>query len=232
MNDLEWLARNVHEWPTLDNGVECEMIYRHDAISTGWGRQWPTDPLDGSEVTRDQWLAERARLQNKPSWEDAPEWAMWLCQTSKGDWFFCESKQKPYADKGWDDVDDNDAMQCMDRGEVLGDWRDTLERRPEYIEPEQPEWKQGELPPVGCIVECDRYANPCTVKYASQYLVVVQSDFGEEKALYPKDIRPLRTEEDRAVEEIQRDGMGICHISEAGARALFKAGYRKQETSE
>lgn len=35
---------------------------------------------------------------NKPSWNDAPEWARWLARDDDGDWYWYESK--PNWDRG------------------------------------------------------------------------------------------------------------------------------------
>lgn len=121
-DDLTWLARDVHVWPF----GRQDFIY---VITTGDDKSWGgqvflcKDPF--SKFTKDQWLARRAELQNKPTWADAPEWAEWLAQDSDGVWWFhrCEPKTALLVWRGTDRHYAND-------GEVLGDWRDTLERRP------------------------------------------------------------------------------------------------------
>ena len=58
--DLDWLARNVHEWPEGKHEVLVrrprnvdELIWSSVLSNAGW-------------ITKDQWLARRAELQNKP----------------------------------------------------------------------------------------------------------------------------------------------------------------------
>lgn len=118
-DQLDWLARNVHEWPEGKNFV-CysrdhgyAIFHEHDKNCAEW-------------FTRQQWLDRRAELQGKPSWEDAPEWAQWLCQRDSGSWLWCSGKPT-LADNEWY----GEFAQATPAEEVLGDWRDTLERRPE-----------------------------------------------------------------------------------------------------
>lgn len=85
-------------------------------------------------IEKSEWLARRAELQNKPSWADAPEWANWLAQDEEidvkgvgGGWFWYERCPTPRT--AWD-ADDGLTVFSGAHGAVLGDWRDTLERRP------------------------------------------------------------------------------------------------------
>ncbi|MFW2330252.1 hypothetical protein [Aeromonas allosaccharophila] len=129
-------------------------------------------------------MARRAELQNKPSWADAPEWANWLCQRDDGMWFWCVEEPR-VSENGWETR--HEARAAYPSGDqipeyVLGDWRDTLERRPvDLSEPavtalltkdaenmlaavpelmdekfsiDRNDWfERGELPPVG--TECE-----------------------------------------------------------------------------
>lgn len=166
--DLDWLARNVHVWLEDANYV-CvnhtdggHVFHEHNRNCAIW-------------FTKGQWLARRAELRNKPSWVSAPKWSEWLSQDSDGGWWFY--RQKPFTvDLVWRGTD----RDFCNSGEVFGDWRDTLERRPEYTRAEtevelvkaafepfasiednkEQEMKQdngwferGELPPVG--IECE-----------------------------------------------------------------------------
>ena len=129
LDDLTWLARNVHKWPDRSCGyiniMEIKGVYHPS---------WSRYSGDG-KFSKRQWLARRAELQNKPSWEDAPEWAQWLSQDSLGRWLWHE--RKPRAD----DVRFKPRrgvfhVECT--GEALGSWRDTLERRPDEVKDFQP----------------------------------------------------------------------------------------------
>lgn len=125
ISDLDWLARNVHVWKGCDWSV---LTRNHDY----W--LWLTkESCKDAFLTKDQWLARRAELQNKPSWNDAPEWAVALAQDSAledglGAWWWYEIEPTT-CNRTWNNQ--GHAYPSILRGEVLGEWRDTLEKRPE-----------------------------------------------------------------------------------------------------
>lgn len=131
--DLGWLARNVHNWPAGHQGW-CYVISNRD------GTKGVATSLIGQvdcpwvRIEKQEWLARRAGLQNKPSWDDFGESAKFMAQDSDGAWMAFESE--PAAKyhvwgsmRGWCGYAREGRDRC--RGEVLGDWRDTLETRPE-----------------------------------------------------------------------------------------------------
>ena len=140
--DLGWLAMNVHLWPE----GKCEVL-------VSWPRNvdtliWSRVSSNAGWITKDQWLARRAELQNKPSWDDFGESAKFMAQDSDGAWMAFESE--PAANyhvwsstRGWCGYAREGRDRC--RGEVLGDWRDTLERRPQaeadITDPFDPEFR-------------------------------------------------------------------------------------------
>ena len=79
-------------------------------------------------ITIDQWLARRAELQNKPSWE-THEYKV-IAQGRNGSWYGSNYSEEKFGHEssfcitgtGWN---------CICRGVDLGDWRDTLEKRQE-----------------------------------------------------------------------------------------------------
>lgn len=120
INELTWLARHIHAFEGGKNfiTVSGDLYFYRDK------------PPHGISFSRDEWLARRAELQNKPSWKDAPEWANWLAQWNDGAWFWCDDEidnPPQEGDSGW--YQDGRTLH-LPAGEVLGDWRDTLERRP------------------------------------------------------------------------------------------------------
>lgn len=123
--DLVWLARNVHVWKS---GYDLAVVQR------GGGEIYVTWPSACScGITKKQWLARRAELQNKPSWDDFGESAKFMAQDSDGAWMAFESepaaKHHVWSSmRGWCGYAREGCGRC--RGEVLGDWRDTLEKRP------------------------------------------------------------------------------------------------------
>ena len=81
-------------------------------------------------VTKDQWLARRAELQNKPSWGAVPSHANWLAQDAAGSWLW-HSSEPECRNGGWIG---STTRGYAAKGCVLGDWRNTLEKRPEQAE--------------------------------------------------------------------------------------------------
>ena len=121
--DLDWLALSVRVWLEGANYV-CvnhtdggHVFHEHNRNCAIW-------------FTKDQWLARREELQNKPSWADAPEWGEWLAQDDSGDWYWYASKPTNPGMKSWWPAPGANNVQCG-KGEVLGEWCDTLEKRPE-----------------------------------------------------------------------------------------------------
>ena len=129
---LTWMARNVHEWPYpsrdtcfIGHGYHDQVLVHSDSI-TG------LSTIGRHQISKQKWLARRAELQNKPSWKDAPEDASYLAQEPHGMWtLFFDQPYEPSKlnDDGWR-FNGFQAWCSECRGEVLGDWRDTLEQRP------------------------------------------------------------------------------------------------------
>lgn len=61
----------------------------------------------------------------KPSWSDAPSWAMWLAQNEDGQWWWYESEPQVSLDMGYHYVDDGRSIEAT----YADDWDDTLESR-------------------------------------------------------------------------------------------------------
>ncbi|MGL4752201.1 MAG: DUF3310 domain-containing protein [Aeromonadaceae bacterium] len=124
MSDLDLLARNVHVWP-YERQAHCYVM-------TGSGGKKELSASASSpffsKFTLDQWLARRAELQNKPSWKDAPEWAQWLAHDARGYWWWHSDEPTKMSSLCYSGGGKH-MMQC--KGHILGDWRDTLEKRPE-----------------------------------------------------------------------------------------------------
>ena len=126
VSDLDWLARNFHEWP-YEHQTHCYVMTECEARKNV--SACATSPFF-SKKTKDQWLTRRAELQNKPSWKDAPEWANWLAQDEDGEWWFFSAKPKVQS-VSFDERGSGISADYAKKGETLGDWRDTLEKRPE-----------------------------------------------------------------------------------------------------
>jgi len=233
--DLDWLALNVHVWNESAYAAMCGGVERALWIS---GAAYGQKAEFKNAVTKDQWLARRAELQNKPSFADHPD-AKCLFQHESGVWSknieshdmgidaigWRNEYQSLRADYGWLDVG---------KGEVLGDWRDTLEKRPEEFKPfasiednqelsmTQQQVKQdngwferGELPPVGIECEAKKYGKEEYYKVvicgAGKHLGLAVSFYEKQKGSgaftcsSAEYFRPIRTEREVAIEEMQSD---------------------------
>jgi len=185
-DDLTWLARNVSHWPHIISGlpngaahsVQCTAI-----VVDGKNVEWKAlTPADGIKCfSKQQWLARRTVLQNKPSWDDAPEWAELLAQHSIGRWTWYE-EEPCHDDNGF--WVDGGACQCAGKtGEVLCDWRDTLEWRPqveaEITDPFDPEFRP-EPSPSGLAVEIISTLEKTPSYFSSNELMSIHSLIGDE----------------------------------------------------
>ena len=132
-SDLDWLARNVHVWPAGDHQPWCYVYMAHGGVMKAAGN-FLDAVAKPTMITIDQWLARRAELQNKPSWDGARKWANWLGQDEDGAWWYFSAKPKCQS-RSFGEMGSGICADFAGAGEVLGDWRDTLEKRPE-VEPE------------------------------------------------------------------------------------------------
>lgn len=121
---MTWLVRitggTLEPW--------CEFIARSGCDSWACARVFD---LERNWFTKEKYMARRAELQNKPSWADAPEWAQWLGQIESGNWEWYGGEEAPSVHESGDCwLHKAGGKPSGAGGEVLGDWRDTLERRP------------------------------------------------------------------------------------------------------
>lgn len=75
--------------------------------------------------TRSEVEARKAELQNKPRWADAPAWANWLAQDSTGIWYWYAVMPTITGSRGFNGK--SGTFLASVAGNVIGDWRDTLE---------------------------------------------------------------------------------------------------------
>ena len=120
--DLDWLARNVYAWPVnakfaVRPGMGEVLFYEHHYSHL-------------VQFSREQVEARRAELQNKPSWGAVPSRANWLAQDAAGSWLWHDSEPE-CRNGGWIG---STTRGYAAKGCVLGDWRDTIEKRPEQAE--------------------------------------------------------------------------------------------------
>lgn len=125
---FDFVVRNYGSWPAgtvrahVCESTVCKVGFSKNTCSiTG-------QCLNAYEFTREEVEARKAELQNKPSWDGAPVNADSLIQTEGGDWEWLLrienlSKRLQYYEL----VSEYSGYS----GEVIGDWSDTLENRPE-----------------------------------------------------------------------------------------------------
>lgn len=242
-NDLKFLASilDVSNWPEDATGarldVDGEVCFRgatrHDFYS---------DDLDlakkafvpacfytrvGEEYSLQDIQDARNELSGKPGWEVAPEWANWLAQDKSGEWWFYEEKPIPQSFS----FGNNFMKERVAFGKILGDWRNTLEKRPERCLTNEEssalnlalevsstlvakgrmvnEWRGPEdgLPPVGvrCEIRQDNGSlRAGVIGYHTKngLAAIIEFDNGGWDSGYDEQFSPLRTEEDKAVEKM------------------------------
>lgn len=124
---LDWLARNVSEWPTKSTP---DVTIGWQGISHGVIPDYIIKGNDGTgyEITYNEWQAHRSELINKPSWDDAPECAKYLAQDGDGQWCFFRGNPV-LTDLEWG-CGAEPGFKCSKKGEPLN-WKNSLEKRPE-----------------------------------------------------------------------------------------------------
>jgi hypothetical protein len=214
-SDLDWLVRETNGvWPDGDKGIarlgDMKVSTPHPELVYFCPRWY----------TKDEYLCRKAELQNKPSWSSAEADAEWMAQRPDGKWGFFSVK--PSTDnRGWTH-EGGYAWMSGNCGEVLGDWRDTLERRPaESVAATQQKsyadgwFERGELPPIGTV--CEVLWNEGRMEYLRTKVFGVNEhghpihrfDEGPKKFEYQADpmvtilgttvFRPLPTERQRTI---------------------------------
>lgn len=249
--DLDWLARNVHEWPakslgrvTVHGAQFTPYQDGEDEYTCDWAYKYMLYP-------ESQWLARRAELQNKPSWKDAPEWANYLAIDGDSVWYWHEMDPKTVAGCEYWMSRGQSGIAC--RGELLGDWRDTLEKRPEEfkqftsiednqelsvsqgyeIKQDNGWFERGELPPVGSqceVMHRDSWVVCGVIAHFQQKAAMVAAytvDNGNAlKSLdscIAKYFRPIPTERDVLADLIESHGqMSALIVADAIIAAGFK----------
>ena len=125
LSDLDWLARNVHEWPAGEHQPWCYVYMTYGGVMKAAGN-FLDAVANPTMITIEQWLSRRAELQNKPSWNDWPQWDF-MAQNRNGCWIISNRELIAGEDGRWHGYG---VVTSKGAGEVLGDWRDTLEKRP------------------------------------------------------------------------------------------------------
>lgn len=138
---LDAVVRNYFKWPEK-NDMQFAVWKIGPATFDGKVKflQTPCREIDSfgdicHVFSRSEVEARKAKLQNKPvKW---PEFVNLIVQDQDGDWFYGSYKDAIISDGGWAGVGEG-MFYLAWKGEVIGDWRDTLEKRPEQeVKPEE-----------------------------------------------------------------------------------------------
>ncbi len=107
-----------------------------------------------------------------------------------------------------------------------------------HQDPEAHAWDGKGLPPVGCECEYEyfevgNWISAKAIGYDGPACVVALDGYGYEGSCDPCEFRPIRSEEDRAVDHM-KSVAGTSYVKpevmEMICRALYCAGYRKEES--
>ena len=185
----------------------------------------------------------RAELQNKPSWGAVPSHANWLAQDAAGSWLW-HSSEPECRNGGWIG---STTRGYAAKGCVIGDWRDTLEKRPDMhktepkidtvsehvhkTEESMHDWfERGELPPVGVVCEAyidypPQWVGAEIVAHKDGFAIcwcnsVMKGCHGDKAS----EFRPIRTEHEQLTSIID-GGKRVLAEPEAIADAILAAGF-------
>lgn len=148
---LDAVVRSCCKWPAskgLDRAYWAEL--RKYSVGVGFANSnyYPHGMCEGCYTfTRDEVEARKAELQNKPSWSKAPEGANILVYCPEGkNWIFGSYKDAhPSDDIGvWSGLGSGQWFVVgRQEGEVIGDWKETLEKRPAADDQPTPEEEEA-----------------------------------------------------------------------------------------
>ena len=182
------------------------------------------------------------RLRNEPSFDDHPD-AKCFVQNADGRWYKNSTSMdvKPGIE-GWlhrhwlsSDNDSAHGWYELQKGEVIGDWRDTLRLRPEEKKMEEKNnwYERGEMPPVGAVCEVmyDRVWEQTKIIGWDDEFIVVTTEWDEildydGLCAEPSDFRPLQTERERWV-EMARKATFEADEKQNYYEAIYDAGLAK-----
>ena len=230
MKEIENAVRELGGvWPSS----EPEEVYlyqfsggRYAAGLAGGTARYICTRTEFEECTR--------RLSNEPSFDDNPD-AKCFVQNPHGDWFEnVNTNQVNPGTRGWHST--GPGFMFVQRGEVIGDWKQTLKLRPEEEKMEDDWHKKGEFPPVGTVCEMRRRGEGFakgSLMYHSAELCVWRFMSSAEIALRPDqcDFRPLQTERERWV-EMARKATFEADEKQNYYEAIYDAGLAKMPVGE
>ena len=172
------------------------------------------------------------RLRNEPSWDDAPDWAMAKAQDNDGWWHWYSHKllRTSKATGVWQYNSTPGRYLRATQGEVIGDWKRTMELRPEEeekVESKDDCHEKGEFPPFGTMVSYPTGSGVLLLPPDDVDVVVVLEMRGDRAGQYKRvasnAIRPLQTERERWIEAAQK----ALFLPSARLGEIYDAGLAK-----
>lgn len=173
----------------------------------------------------------RQELPKRGGW---PEGALSITQDNEGPLCVWDTNDPHYDGLSWKHHTGNSLMYfwCGDMP-LSYDHKESIVTYWQYkaalAESQKPAWNGEGLPQVGCECECSWCGDEwqlCEILFTSSQIVVVKlKESGIEDAYNIGDVtfRPLRTEAERAIDEMVR----LSGVSINAAKILYDAGYRK-----
>lgn len=200
MDSLEFLARNVGfkgDWSFAVRAPSGQIVYPNDNETTVFQGCY----------SRIQIQAKRDELTNKPMLEDLPEDAVCIAQDGNGQWFsYSTSDIEPFGTtnawkfRSFHRAFSNRAKDIC-KGEVIGDWRDTLE----MVNREE----QGKGDAIKKIAEMKSITESCTIKDADETAIEFGNRIHEE--ILEGDSFPARPVNPRYFTFKRSDKAGYCN---------------------
>lgn len=173
---LDFLARNVSEWPV---GGFTSICYSMDDGCAIFGKfknlaNW---------FSETEWKQRRKELINKPDWENIDEDIQCITQDGDGTWAGWTVNDGLIAIDGsyWCHNDigaDESICKVISEGEPLN-WKNSLEARPQKEEKMKDEFK-----PTHTVVESNGSECDVVIKYSSDQMTVVKNESNVETVIY------------------------------------------------
>ena len=232
MKKLEDAVRQLGGvWPSDDaDAVYLYKIHnRHVALGLPGGTALYV-------CTRTEFEECARRLRNEPRLEDAPDWAVAWAQDSDGVWSWFSGKPLMGPEYWVRRLDGRHRL--AGKGEVIGDWKQTLRLRPEEekMEDKNDWYERGELPPVGAVCRL-RFGTTAyavvTITYIGDGVLCYLDEKGMEYSASSShvELRPLQTERERWV-EMARKATFEADEKQNYYEAIYDAGLAKMPVGE
>ena len=194
-------------WPSTGKGE----THLYQLSNGNYVAGLPNSPLEFI-CTRCDFYACTRRLRNEPPWRYAPAWAVAKAQDADGWWYWYSTDQVEAFKHSWED-DKGGNLRRAGKGEVIGDWKRTMELRPEEKKVgSKDDWhEKGEFPPVGteCEVFYDQDWMRTKVVGRDDNMIIFIDPWGDElpykRMVFNSDyFRPLQTQRDVWIVEAQK----------------------------